>query len=117
MQKRDETLERIVEIILYQLKPGTGREFHRIMKEISAPLHRKVGLEILIFRNSLRNEDTYILIRAFDSLTQMAALQHSFYNGADWIDGPRSEILDRIKSSAKSVLPINEAAIDTLKSS
>ncbi|MEN0584591.1 MULTISPECIES: hypothetical protein [unclassified Kosakonia] len=34
-----------VEFLLYTLKPGTGKEFHRIMTEESAPLHRSAGMD------------------------------------------------------------------------
>ncbi|CAM4088205.1 Uncharacterised protein [Yersinia intermedia] len=32
---------RILEILQYTLKPGSGAEFHQIMQEISIPLHAR----------------------------------------------------------------------------
>lgn len=100
-------MSRVVEIILYQLKPGTGRKFHQIMTEISAPLHQNAGLEILKHDNSLHSEDTYFLIRTFANLEQMVMAQNDFYSSNEWQNGPRSDILSSIKSSMKSVLPSN----------
>ncbi len=117
MKKDGQKIDRVVEIILYQLKPGAGRHFHQIMENVSAPLHREAGLEILAFGNSLHCENAYVLIRVFDSLDHMAASLNIFYDSDGWKNGPRSNIVDSIKTSAKSVLFLDETAIDTLKSS
>lgn len=107
---------RIVEIINYQLMPGTGGRFHQIMKTVSAPLHQAAGLEILAFGNSLHSEDAYFLIRAFDSFSQMTTSLDSFYNSEAWQNGPRSNILNCIEISSESVLSLDEAGINALKS-
>ena len=85
------------------------------MERVSVPLHQCADLEILAFGSSLHSEDAYFLIRAFDSLEQMATSQNSFYSSDDWLNGPRSDILDSIQSSSKSVLSLDEVAINTLK--
>ena len=105
---------RIIEIILYQLKTGTGGKFHQIMREISVPLHQCADLEVLAYGNSLHDEDAYFLIRAFDDLAQMETSQHSFYNSDEWVNGPRSDILDCIQTSVKSVLPLDPAYFNDL---
>ena len=110
-------MDRVVEIILYQLKPGTGHKFHQIMEEVSIPLHQSARVEVVAFGNSLHNEDAYFLIRAFDSLVQMTASQNSFYNSDEWLNGPRSDIVNSIQSSSKSVLSLDKNAVNTLKSS
>lgn len=117
MEKNGQKIERVVEIILYQLKPGAGRSFHQIMENVSVPLHREAGVEILAFGNSLHSDNAYVLIRVFDSLDQMAVSLNSFYDSDGWKYGPRSNIVDSIKTSSKSVLFLDETAIDTLKSS
>lgn len=62
-----------VEFLLYTLKPGTGNEFHRIMKEQSAPCHRAAGMDIVSFGNSVDDNDAYYLIRAYEDLTHLNA--------------------------------------------
>lgn len=81
------------------------------------PLHQNAGLDVVAYGHSLHGEDAYFLIRAFDDLAQMETSLNSFYNSNEWVSGPRSAIIDRIQTSVKSVLPLNEAAIDALKSS
>lgn len=99
------------------MNAGTGAKFHQILTVVSVPLHRSAGLDVLAYGHSLHAEDTYFLIRAFDSLEKMTASLDTFYNSDEWLNGPRSDILDAIRSSVKSVLPLNEAAINALKSS
>lgn len=87
------------------------------MTEVSVPLHRSAGLDVLAYGHSLHATDTYFLIRAFDNLEQMAASLDTFYDSDEWLNGPQSDILDALRSSAKSVVPLNAAAINALKSS
>ena len=63
-----------VEFLLYTLKPGSGNDFHRIMKEQSAPCHRAAGMDIVSFGNSVDDNDAYYLIRAYDDLAHLNAL-------------------------------------------
>ena len=110
-------MSRIIEIISYQLKPGTSDAFHQAVKEIAMPLHQNAGIDVLAYGHSLHGEDAYFLIRAFDDLAQIETSLNNFYNSDEWVNGPRSAIIDRIQTSVKSVLPLNEAAISALKSS
>jgi len=106
-----------VEFLLYTLKPGTGKDFHRIMTEESAPLHRSAGMDILSFGISAHDNDAYYLIRAYNSLSQLKSSQESFYNSEEWRLGPRQAIIDRISVSVKSVLTLSNSAIESLRSS
>lgn len=85
------------------------------MENVSAPLHNEADLEILAFGNSLHQEDAYFLIRVFDSLDQMTVSLSRFYGSDSWKNGPRSNVLDSIKTSSKAVMLLNEAAINILK--
>lgn len=116
-KKEAKKIDRVVEIILYQLESGVGRDFHQIMQNVSAPVHHEAGLEILAFGTSLHSEDAYFLIRVFDSFDQMTVSLTSFYDSNGWKNGPRSNILNSIKTSHKSVMFLNETAIAMLKSS
>ena len=106
-----------VEFLLYTLKPGTGKAFHKIMTEESAPLHRSAGMDIVSFGLSAHDDDAYYLIRAYDSLPHLESSQESFYNSDAWRLGPRQAIIDRISVSVKSVLTLSDSAIENLRSS
>ena len=104
-----------VEFLLYTLKPGTGNEFHRIMKEQSAPCHRAAGMDIVSFGNSVDDNDAYYLTRAYEDLTHLNASQAHFYRSPAWREGPRQAIIDRISVSVKTVMLLSDSAIDGLR--
>lgn len=110
-------MNRVIEILLYTLKPGTGSEFHRIMDEISVPLHREVGMDVVAYGNSLHDPDAYYLIRSYDNLEQLDSSQEAFYNSAAWRNGPRAAIIERIQTSLKSVITLSPEAIHELRQS
>jgi quinol monooxygenase YgiN len=104
-----------VELLQYTLKPGTGRDFHKIMVEQSIPLHREAGMDVVSFGNSQHDEDSYYLIRAYDDLEHLKSSQEEFYSSNAWRAGPRAAIVDRIQSSVKSVLILTSTATDGLR--
>lgn len=104
-----------VEILTYTLKKGTGRDFHKIMTETSVPLHRKAGIDVVRFGNSLHDADSYFLIRAFDSVEHLENAQDEFYKSDAWRMGPREAIIERIEQSIKAVVTINNAALDAMR--
>ncbi|MGV8926426.1 MAG: NIPSNAP family protein [Ewingella sp.] len=106
---------KIVELLQYTLKPGTGHDFHKIMVEQSVPLHRDAGIDVVCFGNSIHDEDSYYLIRTYDDLEHLKSSQEAFYSGDAWRFGPRAAIIDRIQTSVKSVLTLTLTAIDALR--
>ncbi|WP_145576454.1 NIPSNAP family protein [Yersinia alsatica] len=108
---------RVLEILQYTLKPGSGAEFHRIMREISIPLHAREGMDVVAYGSSLHDPDAYYLMRAFDSQEAMANAETRFYSSDGWLSGPRMAIIERIENSLKSVIPMPTATIDALRQS
>jgi hypothetical protein len=106
---------KIVELLQYTLNPGTGWDFHNIMKEQSVPLHIASGMDIVAFGNSEHDEDSYYLIRAYDDLRHLKESQEAFYSSDGWKNGPRTAIIERIKVSVKSVITLNSKTIDSLR--
>lgn len=106
---------RIVEILQYTLKPGTGKEFHQVMVEISFPLHHEAGIDVVAFGCSLHDEDSYYLLRAFDDIEHMKASQEAFYGSKAWQKGPRTAIIERIKTSVKAVMTLPETVLDEMR--
>lgn len=106
---------KIIEILQYTLKMGTGEEFHQIMREISVPLHVHSGIDVVSYGNSLHDSDCYYLIRSFDNEESMTATLENFYSSSDWRNGPREDIISRIGKSMKSVLAVSQDAINELR--
>lgn len=95
---------RTVEILQYTLHQGSGAAFHTLTQEVSVPLHRRHGIDVVSFGNSLHNPDCYYLIRAFASQESMVADLDAFYASDDWRNGPREEIIRSIETSIKTVM-------------
>ncbi|WP_419868876.1 hypothetical protein [Chryseobacterium sp. CT-SW4] len=106
---------KVVEILQYNLKEGTGEAFHQIMQQTSVPLHASHSIEVILYGNSLHDSDCYYLIRAFESEDQMHSVLNDFYAGKDWKDGPREEIVNKIENSLKSILLLSQSSIEELK--
>ena len=106
---------RIVEILQYTLRKGSGAAFNAIMQEISVPLHQGHGIDVVSFGNSLHDPDCYYLIRAFDSAEKMAAILNAFYASDDWRSGPREDIIRSIGTSIRTVMNLPPESVDGLR--
>ncbi|HGD7889058.1 TPA: NIPSNAP family protein [Escherichia coli] len=104
-----------IEILQYTLRKGTGASFHAIMQEISVPLHRCHGIDVVSFGNSLHDPDCYYLIRAFDSAEKMAAVLNAFYASDDWRSGPREDIIRSIGTRIKTVMNLPSESVEGLR--
>ena len=85
------------------------------MQEISVPLHRRHGIDVVSFGNSLHDLDCYYLIRAFDSAESMTAVLDAFYASADWRSGPREDIIRSIGTSIKTVMNLPTKNVEGLR--
>lgn len=108
-------MARIIEIRSYTLQPGGGDAFHRLMQDISLPMLRRRGVDIVATGPSIDDRDRYFLIRAYDDLAHLQSSQDAFYGSAEWREGPREPVLALIQSYQSIVLPLDAAAIDTLR--
>ncbi|WP_259780348.1 hypothetical protein [Aestuariispira ectoiniformans] len=107
--------DKVLEILQYVLKAGSGAEFHTIMDKISVPLHRQSGMDVVAYGQSQHNPDAYFLMRAFDDMDHLEHAQADFYASEAWRYGPRNEIVPRISTSVKTVIPLPASTIDTLR--
>lgn len=105
----------IIEILLYKLKPGSGGEFFAIMRDVSVPLHRRAGIDVVWHGRSMHDPDGYGLIRAFADMASLEATQAAFYASDAWRKGPREAIIERIETATRIVIPMNDRGIDGLR--
>lgn len=104
-----------VKILLYTRKPGTGHEFQQIMQDVSVPLHRNVGMDVVACGNSLHDADSYYLIRVYDSLEHLEISQDEFYRSDTWRNGLKKAIIERILTSVTSVIKLDAVSINSLR--
>ena len=106
-----------VEFRSYNLRPGSGLAFHTLVSEKSLPLLRKWNVDVLAAGPSLHDQDSYFLIRVYDSLDQRQQSQAEFYGSADWRQGPREAIIALIESDTSVVIDLSEASVAALRAS
>ena len=69
-------------------------------------------------RHDLRkchDENTYFVIRRFDSLAQREQIEDAFYGSNDWTQGPREAMVALIENYTDVVLELDQAALDALR--
>ncbi|MDI9220274.1 NIPSNAP family protein [Pantoea sp. EA-12] len=106
---------KIVEILQYRLKPTTGKDFHKIMREISIPLHVQHSIDVVAYGCSRHDIDHYYLIREFENEVRMKSVLDDFYASDDWQRGPREEIVSRIEASLKSTMLLSPGAVAAMR--
>jgi NIPSNAP len=108
-------MKHIVEFRSLTLKPGTREQFHRVFTEQSLPLLKRWNMDVVATGPSLHDENTYFVIRRFDSLTQRKQLEDAFYDGDDWRLGPREALVPLIENYTDIVLELDDVAVQALR--
>jgi hypothetical protein len=110
-------MSRIVELRSYNLRPGSGQAFHTLVSQKSLPLLHKWKIDVIAAGPSLHDQDSYFLIRGYDSLDQRQKSEDEFYGSADWRQGPREAIMALIKSYTSVVVELSEESVAALRAS
>lgn len=108
-------MKKLVEIRSYNLKPGTRDEFHRLVSQVSFPLMKQWGVDVVAFGPSAHDDVSYYLIRTYENLEHRQSSQDSFYGSVDWRHGPREAIVSLIDSDISIVLEIDDMVVDFLR--
>lgn len=108
-------MNHFVEIRSYNLKPGTRDEFHRLFIEEAFPMLKRWNVDVVAFGPSLHDEDSYYLIRRYNSLAHRQQSEDAFYGSEEWRQGPREAIIALIKNYTEIVLELDEVTVQGLR--
>jgi hypothetical protein len=108
-------MNQFVEIRSYNLKLGTRDEFHRLFLEAALPMLQRWQVDVVAYGPSLHDENSYYLMRRFDSLARREESEKAFYGSDEWRGGPREAILALIESYTEVVLALDEWAVEGLR--
>jgi hypothetical protein len=108
-------MNHFIEIRSINLKPGTREEFHRLYIEEALPLLKRWNFDVVAHGPSLHDENTYYVIRRYDSLPQRDQMEDAYYASDDWRKGPREAMLALIKSYVDVVLEMDEVSLQELR--
>ena len=64
---------------------------------------------------SLHDENSYYVIRRYESLSQREELEDAYYASDDWRKGPREAMLALIESYVDFVLEVDEVTVQGLR--
>jgi hypothetical protein len=79
------------------------------------PLLKRWNIDVVAYGPSLHDENSYYLMRRYDSLAQREESENAFYSSDEWRQGPREAILALIESYTEIVLELDEPTIQGLR--
>ena len=108
-------MKHLVEFRSYILKPASRDKFHQIVTEQSMPMLKRWNMDVVAYGPSPHDENSYYLIRRFDSLAHHKQSEDAFYGSDEWKQGPREAIIACIESSTEFVLELDDVAVQELR--
>jgi hypothetical protein len=108
-------MNHFVEIRSLNLKPGTREEFHCLFMEESFPLLKRSNIDVVAHGPSLHDQNSYYVIRRFDSLAHREQSEDAFYGSDEWRQGPREAILALIENYTDIVLELDDVTVQGLR--
>lgn len=108
-------MKHFLEIRSYALTPGTRAEFHRLFMEEAMPLLKRWAVDVVAYGPSLHDENSYYLMRCYDSLAGREESENAFYGSAEWRQGPREAIIALIENYTEVVLELDDIAVQGLR--
>lgn len=108
-------MNNLIEIRSYNLKPGTRDEFHRLFLEKAFPMLHRWHVDVVAYGPSLHDENSYYLMRRFDSLVHREASEESFYGSEEWRQGPREAIISLIENYTEIVIELDDVTVQRLR--
>jgi NIPSNAP protein len=108
-------MNHFLEIRSYNLKPDSRGEFHRLFMEEAMPLLKRWNVDVVSYGPSLHDENSYYLMRRYDSLAQREESENAFYGSDEWRQGPREAIIALIENYTEIVLELDEVTVQGLR--
>jgi hypothetical protein len=108
-------MNHFIEIRSLNLKPNTRDQFHQIFVTQSYPALKQWGFDVVAHGPSKHDENTYYVIRRFDSLSHRQELEDAFYHSDDWKKGPREALLALIEYFTDTVLELDDVTVAGLR--
>ena len=108
-------MSHFLEIRSYNLKPGTREEFHRLFLEEAFPMLQRWHVDVVAYGPSLHDQDSYFLMRRYDSPAQREESENAFYGSDEWKKGPRESIIALIENYTEIVLELDEVTVQGLR--
>lgn len=76
---------------------------------------KRWNVDVVAYGPSLHDENSFYLMRRYDSLAQREESENAFYGSDEWRQGPREAILALIENYTEIVLELNEVTLHGLR--
>ena len=104
----------MLEIRTYRLAPEAGEEFDRVFREGALPLLERFGVHIVGYGTSVHDEDQYVLMRAYPSVSRRDEQLEGFYGSAEWQENYEEIVQSLIESYQTVVIPLTSSVLEAL---
>jgi hypothetical protein len=108
-------MNHVIEIRSINLKPGKHKEFQRLYVEVALPLLQRWNFDVVTHGPSLHDENSYYVVRRYDSLVQREEMEDTYYASQDWRNGPREAMLALMENYTDVVFELDEATLEGLR--
>jgi hypothetical protein len=108
-------MNHLIEIRSIVLKPGRREEFFRLYIAAALPLLKRWNFDVLAHGPSLHDENSYYVIRRYDSLAQRDEMEDTYYGSDDWRQGPRERMLALMENYTDIVFDLDEITVQGLR--
>jgi quinol monooxygenase YgiN len=104
---------KLIEIRTYKLKPGYAEQFVEALDR-ALPLVR-ASMDVVAFGRSDHEQESFYLIRAYDSREALESQQDAFYSSQAWRNGPRQALVECIEHYLNTLLWMSASAVEDLR--
>ena len=87
----------------------------RLFLEETYPLLKRWNFDVVTHGSSLHDENTYYVIRRYDSLAQREQMEAAYYASDDWRLGLLERILALIENYTDILLELDEVTVQGLR--
>jgi hypothetical protein len=108
-------MHRLIEIRSYCLKPGTRENLHDLFSKEALPMLNRWKVDVVAYGPSLHDDNSYYLIRSYNSLEDREQSQDAFYGSDEWRHGPREAILALIDTYTDIVIEVDEVTLQGMR--
>ena len=79
------------------------------------PLLKRWNVDVVSYGPSLHDENSYFLMRRFESLAHRDESENAFYGSDEWRQGPREAIISLIENYTEIVLELDDVTVQGLR--
>ena len=108
-------MNHFIEIRTLTIKPNSREGFQKLFTEQAFPLLQRWKFDVVAHGLSVHDENTYYVIRRFDSLVQREQMEDAYYASEDWRKGPREAMLALIENYIDVVFEADEVSVQGLR--